>query len=318
MLIKKITPHQHVGFVTVLVGGVGLGAGEVHRQRYEADGRPFPNVTVALDTDPVTGEHVDETIHIGLDGGKLDALKADPARFGRAAEVICQRMGNYLTPEDATNGSRTIRSLTQVAFAFHETQIAIGLRKAIHRLVDSHRVKSVIPVLVGSSGGGTGSALHVLLPHKLRDPVFRQRVLQGFDTSLLQSPICFVSDPYALAHVHSAPHAAKILANAYAFRIESAALERAHATKYVIHIGFANSKGTILSQPALINRVLGTSVYEFQRGWPELKSRFVDTADVNALSDKGYTGSDLPEIRLAQRLTKPNSNGAAAANGGKP
>ena len=224
-------------------------------------------------------------------------------------------MGAYLTAEDASNGSRTIRSLTQVAFAFNERRVIVGLRKSIHRLVDSHRVKTIIPIIVGSSGGGTGSALPVLLPFKLRDQTFRQQVLQGFDNSLLQSPICFVSDPYALAPVHDSSHGAKILANAFAFRIESAAMEKAHATKYVIHIGFANSKGTVLSQPALIARVLGTSVYEWQRGWPELKNRFVDTTDVNALSETGYVGRDLPENRLASQLAAPSVNGSVNQNG---
>lgn len=315
MLIKKTTPHQDVGFLTLFAGGIGLSAGGIYRQRYEADGRPFPMVAVSIDTDPVTADYIDETIHFGLDGRKLDALKADPARFGVAAEAICAHLGDYLTAEDASNGSRTIRGLTQAAFSFHEKRIAIGLRKAIHRLVDSHRVKTIIPIIVGSSGGGTGSALQVLLPFKLRERAFREQVLQGCESSLLQPPICFVSDPYALAQVHDSAHGAKILANAFAFRIESAALEKVHGTKYVIHIGFANSKGTVLSQPSLIARVLGTSVYEWQRGWPEIKNRLVDTADVNALSDTGYVGRDLPENRLASQLAAPAPSATPSTNG---
>lgn len=321
MAVKTITPQSETGFITLFLGGVGYAAASVYNQRYEADGRPFPSVKVLIDTDTLASSFFDEVIHIGLDAGKLNAIQSDPDRFGPAARTICDNLGQYLSTEDAMNGSRTIRALTQLAFAIAEVEIVLGLRRAIHQLVENHRIKSIIVILVGSSGGGTGSALQILLPLKLRQPEFRSRILQGFSTDLLSTPISFVSDPYALAHLHAPPQAARILANSYAFRIESAELERIKAVKYVIHLGFANSKGTILSQPDLISRVLGTSVYEWQRSWPVIKNRHVDTVDINALSKVGYLGGDLPETHInrsidSEQATSSHRNHGSLKGGG--
>ena len=116
---------------------------------------------------------------------------------------------------------------------------------------------------------------------------------------VLHTPLSFVVEPFALAHTHHRLHASKIMANAFAFRIESDLLERQHASKYIIHVGFANTKGTILCDPVHFARVLGTSVYEFQRSWPELKPRLVDGPNVTALGS-GYAGHDTPEFHFPQ------------------
>jgi len=311
MLIRKVQSQQDIGFLNIMCGGVGLSSGLNFVERFLADGKPFPQVMAAIDTDPQTAEYINQPIHIGFDGPKLDALKSDPERFGPEAAIICRLFGDYLNAEDATNGSRTIRCLTQVAFAFHEIEIALGLRSAIHQLVNEHRVKTIIPVIVSSTGGGTGSALQILLLDKFRQPKFRHKLTQGFGNELLQTPISFVCDPYALAHLHPSNHAAKIQSNAYAFRIESEAIERQHGSKYILHVGFANTKGTILSDPILISRVLGTSVYEFEQCWSEIKSRLVDRTDIAALG-KGYLGQDVPEQRLPRwqpETLSPKNNG---------
>lgn len=317
MLIRDIQTQQDIGFLNILCGGVGLSSGDNYSERYVADGKPFPQVIAAIDTDPQTAAYVDQSIHIGFDGPKLDAVKSDPMRFGPETTVICQRFGEYLNSEDAMNGSRTIRCLTQIAFAFHEIDIELGLRAAIHQLVHEHRVKAIIPVIVSSTGGGTGSALQILLLRKFQQPRFRHKLSQGFGNELLQTPISFVCDPYALAQSHPSNHAAKILANAFAFRIESEAIERQRGSKYVIHVGFANTKGTVLSDPQLISRVLGTSVYEFQQCWPEIKPRLVDRTDVAALG-KGYLGHDTPEERIAgwKRQASPASDNGVSQTGG--
>ncbi len=289
------SPESRVGFLTIGGGGVGLDAIEQHQKRYQVDQRPFPNITMHIDTDPQTSHLVDEHIHIGFKDHQIDALQADPQKFGRGITKILEHMPQFLSHEDGTNGSRTVRSLTQLQLAINEAALFAGFRRAIHRLVNEHGVSCVIPILVSSSGGGTGSALQILLPLKFRDPTFQARALQGLPSQLFRTPITFVSDPYALAQIHEAPHAAKILANSFAYRIESVALERARAVKYVIHVGFANSQGVILSDKNMIGRVLGTSLYEWQRSWIEIKGRLVDTVDNKAFSTHGYTGHDRPE-----------------------
>ncbi len=318
-MIRKIVTQQLVGFLNIVCGGVGLAAGREISERYSADNRPFPQVMVSVDTDPLTADYVDQTIHIGFDAAKVDALKSDPERFGPETAVICQRFDKYLNAEDATNGSRTIRCLTQAAFNFHENEVGLGLRATIHRLVNENRVQTIIPVIISSTGGGAGSALQILLMLKFLERRFLHKLTQGFGPDLLQTPISFVCDPYALAHLHPTPHAERILANSFAFRAESEAIERRHGSKYVIHIGMANTKGTILSDQDLIARVLGTSVYEFEQCWPEIKPRLVDRTDVAALG-KGYLGQDLPERRVprwrADQIKPSTNNHDHDLNGG--
>ena len=134
-MVSTIRYDNTTGFLNICCGGVGLEAGEVFSARYLADGRAFPQVLVHIDTDPIEAAFVEHRIHIGLDGGMLDALRADPEKFGPAAVTILKEHAQYLDAEDIVNGSRTIRCLTQLSFAYHERKIATSLRKALHDLI---------------------------------------------------------------------------------------------------------------------------------------------------------------------------------------
>jgi len=121
------------------------------------------------------------------------------------------------------------------------------------------------------------------------DPV---RLTEGLPPGTLRTPISFVVEPFAYTEKHQPVHADKILGNAFAFRVESDLIERQKGFKYVFHLGLANESGTVLDQPADIAKVLGTSVYQFQRHWPDIKPRTVDTVDSHAI-DARYTGDDV-------------------------
>jgi hypothetical protein len=246
---------------------------------------------VQLDTDPIQGDFISFSHCLALDYDKLDAIRANPSKFGPEVPVILEMFGSFLDPDDLSNGSRTVRSLTQLAFAFHKQAIQRLLRRSLLSLLQETRVKRVIPCIISSSGGGAGSALQILLLMEFLSPAFRHTLMEGFPPGLLQRPLSFVVEPYALAQNHSDIHHSKILGNAMAFRIESEFLERQGATKYVFHLGLTNRHGTILAEPNQISRVLGTSVYELQRNWSEFKARMVDPLG----NSDGYSGGDLPE-----------------------
>ncbi len=195
---------------------------------------------------------------------------------------------------DAPNGARTIRLLTQLAFAYHYESILRGLRNSILDLYHQGGIGGIIPVLISSSGGGTGSALQILFPQALNDPWFASRLTEGLPSGVLQTPILFLVEPFAYALRNQTMHADKILANSYGFRMESVLLEAMHAYKYCFHLGLANEDGAVLDSPEEIAKVLGTSVYQFERHWPQIKGRVVDTADTHALTAR-YTGYDIPE-----------------------
>ncbi len=283
-------------FLNLPLGGVGLKAISVFQERYAADGKSFPQTTAHLDTDPNTADHLDQAIRLSLGPGQLDALRAYPERFGPAVKTILREFDALLDPEEVTHGARTIRAITQLAFEFFEPMITRALRKAIHTLVDGSRVQSIKPVFISSSGGGTGSALQILLAGKFADPHYRRHLTEGLPEGILGKAIAFVADPYALAQLHQPNHHAKIMGNSFAFRIESEHLERRHAYKWIFHVGLANRFGTVLSDPEQIAWVLGSCLYEMERNWSELMGRSTDPAG-GALTSR-YLGRDVPEVVL--------------------
>lgn len=285
---------QDVGFLVIVFGGIGRDAGGILYERFHRDMGPFPMKLIQIDTDPQTSDCFDDSICPRLDAEMLAAMRADPDKFGPAVPTILDRFQRFLSPDDLANGSRTIRSLTQLAWAFHRAMIIRHLRQAIQDLLKAQRLSAVVPVIVSSSGGGCGSAGQILLLSEFAKLDFRHLLLEGMSSSLLRQPVSFVVEPFALAQLHSSLHHSRILANAMAFRIESEHLERRGATKYVFHLGLSNRHGTILSEPSQISRVLGTTVYEFLRNWSEFRARFVDleAATVGA----HYSGRDLPEL----------------------
>ena len=95
-MVSNIHYDNTTGFLNICCGGVGLEAGEVFSSRYLADGRAFPQVLVHIDTDPIEAAFVEHRIHIGLDGGMLDALRADPEKFGPEAVTILKKHAQSL------------------------------------------------------------------------------------------------------------------------------------------------------------------------------------------------------------------------------
>ncbi|MDC3378724.1 hypothetical protein OAX78_00395 [Planctomycetota bacterium] len=277
------------GFLAFSMGGIGTAGGERCNLLYEEEGRPFPLVQVQIDTDPRPSDAFDERCFIPLTEATLSAMKANPAHFGHTVEQIMGHYGALLDPEDAHNGSRTTRLLTQLAFAAHEKKVIKLMRTAVREL-RRRGAKRVIPIFLSSSGGGCGSALQALLAWKLHDRSVQRRVAEGFGESPLQRPVAFVVEPFAHAIRSADVDADKILGNSYAFRIESAILERMGAYKYVFHLGMANDSGTVLDTPEELARVLGTSVYTFMRDWSSIKARLVDTVD--SRFGHVYTGKD--------------------------
>ncbi len=289
-----------VAFLNLYLGGTGLGAGKPIADLHAADGRPFPMAGVYIDTDPQPAPHVDHSILIPLDGQKSQTILASPKTFGPVVEIIVEHYRHLLNPEDIQNGARTIRLLTQLAFIYYRESILRGLNRAILDLKKRGEFDFIVPMLISSSGGGTGSALQILLPQALKDPWFASRLTEGLPAGILQTPVLFVVEPYAYALRNQEMHANKILANAYAFRMESVLLEKKHAFKYCYHLGLAGPGGAVLDSPDEVAMVLGASVYQFERSWSPIKGRKVDTVDTQVITSH-YGGDDVPENFLAEQ-----------------
>ena len=302
--MQMTSKYQKPAFLNIFLGGVGTEAARVLRELYEADGKPFPARLVQIDTDPIPSPHVDQSILLPLDGLKVDAITSDPERFGPIAVTIVQHYSKLLNPEDVHNGARTIRLLTQLAFLFFRDKVIQQLRNCLIGLATEGGFDAVIPVFISSSGGGTGSALQILLAQAFLARDFRSYLTEGFKLGFLETPIAFAVEPFALAMRHKRMHADKVLGNSYAFRYESSLLEEPRGFKYLFHVGFASDQGTVLDTPDEIAMVLGTSIYQLERNWLAIKSKFVDVFDVHILQSR-YGGTDIPEKRLRSPTAIP-------------
>lgn len=290
---EPVVNDRVIGFLNLPVGGIGGRAYEHFLRCYTADRAPFHQVGAFMDGDPATTTPAEITIRITLTGQDVEALRANAKHFGPAAESILRSLAPYLSPSDVAYGARTTRPLTQLAFCFHRHRIIRQLRSAIDML-SIQGVTTIIPCLISSSGGGTGSALQILMMRELASDAFRRDVLMGLPNSLLDAALSYVVDPYSYARGKSDTHANRILGNAFAFRRESdELLRRHHAAAWIHHIGYSNTTGTVLADPDQMAATLGLAVYNTQRIWPTYKARLVDDPDQQAMFTK--YGGDSPE-----------------------
>jgi len=307
----KHSEESQTAFLVVPLGGTGLAAARPFRDLHTMDGCPFPVTIVAMDTDPSSAPWADQQIHLGLDGQKARAVVANAGVFGPTAKTIVRDFFALLDPENIVKGSRTTRALTQLSFVYFEQTILKQLRDAVLHLYHQGGFTHIVPVFLSSTGGGTGSALSILLPQKMKQARFASRLTEGMPSGVVQTPILFMVEPFAFAMRNQSLHADKILANAFAFRIESAMLELSGAIRYCFHLGLASRGGTVLDTPEEIARVLGTAAYQFLYHWPQIKGRLVDTVDTHALTAH-YAGQDLWE--RVRGLFSPGVQRAATCN----
>lgn len=288
------TASLTTGFLEISCGGTGREASRTTVKAYRRDGSPFPMLTVLLDTEEIYPQFVDIVVPIGIGAERLQAIIADPAAYGPVTEAVIHHHGQYLRDGTAiVHGSGTLRFLTQLCTEIHLTRIIRELKRAVRRL-RKMGAGTIVPVLVSSTGGGAGNALVVLLGKLFSDPLFVASITRGLNPHILQKPVAFVSEPFALADLHNETQANRILGNAYAFRIETAYLEARHAFQMIFHQSLANDGGTVLDSPSEIYKGLGLAVYQFCRNIHYIKARFADTVENSKLFGR-YLGHDIPE-----------------------
>lgn len=290
-MIMKQHERSNLAFLNIFAGGVGAAAGRNFLRSHKADQHPFPQVSLCLDTDASTQLPDVESCWIPLSPERVSAMRANPLNFGPEVPIAIRELERLLSADDIENGSRTTRGMTQLSFILHRNHIARSFKKALHALRKQARIQRVMPVIVSSSGGGTGSASQILLMDLLSRTDFRQQLLNGVPDQSLLKPLSFVVEPFEFANRTSDMQAKKIIANAFAFRLESEVMLERGAVSYISHLGFANDQGTVLDDPELMARVLGTVVYEIERNWEHLKARWVDGPD-DVASMANYSGRD--------------------------
>lgn len=284
------------GFLVVATGGVGNAGLNTYRRRVRADHEPFPVVTLSIDTDPRTFEEcvADVMLPLTMTESKVEALRGSPNRFPPDVPEILESVSRFLRGADVGNGSRTMRLLTQLAWAFHQAEIVAALRRSVELLVSKGNVTRIIPCTMSSVGGGCGSASAVMINRDLADTIIRTRVLTGYDDELLDPPIAILVDPIAHARAARSDQETRILSNAMATRIElDEQMRTTRSLNYAFYLGYSNSAGTVLANGDLMGHVLGTTAYAIHRNWSDFKSRWVDNVDTNAFFLR-YLGEDSP------------------------
>jgi len=286
--------ERATGFMPIGCGGTGLESLQTYANAYRRDHHPFPMFSVLVDTEEADPPFVDDVVPIGIETERLEAIIADPAAYGPVTEAVVEHYLHYLGDEAAIDyGSGTLRFLTQMCAEVHLSEIVQKLKDAVLSL-KKMGARTIVPVLISSTGGGAGSALVTIFGKLFSDPYFIKWVTTGLNRHILKKPVAFVSEPFALAALHSKTQANRILGNAYAFRVETAYLEARHAFQLMFHQSPANDDGTVLDSPDEIYKGLGLAAYQFCRNMHYIKARFADTVE-NAKLFSRYLGHDVPE-----------------------
>ena len=285
------------GYLAMACGGTGCNSLEAMVAAYHRDDYPFPMITLLMDTDITYPPFIDVVIPIGIDAEKLQAIVADPAAYGPVTEAVVKHYPHYVKDGVAIeSGSGTLRFLTQMCVEVHLSRILCQLKYAI-RCLKKMGVRTIVPILLSSTGGGAGSALIVLLGMLFSDKYFVASITKGLNPHILEKPIAFVSEPFAFADMHHETQANRILGNAYAFRVETAYLEARHAFQMIFHQSLASDGGAVLDSPDEIYKGLGLAAYQFCQNAPYIKARFLDTVE-NAKLFGRYLGHDVPEALI--------------------
>lgn len=295
-------------YYVLLGGGAGCGTGKEVLRLHQRHQRPFPMRVHAIDSDKSLRDQKQpfhKSTFIGLQATELDAMRANIELFGNAPEIIDHDFGEFLHREDVEAGSRARRALTQLFTAYHAPRLIEDMRQQVLQLMNDEEASQIQPVLVGSVGGGCGSALIILNALLLSAPESRDQILAGFDDSVMRRPIVFAAEPYAMADQNNEIQQNLIYGNAFAFRQEAGYLQQQSVLAEVNLTGLANSSGVVLKTIQQLHRQLGNAAFWYMRHEQHIESIKANHGFIK------YGGVDAPE-RYAASASTNNTNGKGA------
>lgn len=293
--------ESDLGFLGFGAGGSGKLALQSAMEQHQAAGNPFPFFTAAIDTDRRDFDNFDFAIDIAPMHEDVGALRKNPQRYGPACRVIAERYPELLNYETLGQGARTHRIITQAAFELFDKRIIEGLQKTVHSLLKIGQFQRIMPVILASLGGGTGSAAVILLQYFFMESTRKSQIVLGLEPEIVLRPTAFVVDAYAHAlQQRDNTTRDRILANIYATRTELAELEKlGMGHQYFFHLGLGNTAGAIFSTIEQVCKANGLMAWEWMANYGLFKSYAVNNLDFNKETSV-YTGEDVPERHFSQ------------------
>ncbi len=201
-------------------GGTGLGIQRNLHARLDSipeEHRPLTS-SLVIDTDEETRapalEFADEYLNITTPFSKIQTYLAELSRLSPVAREILTRHESEFNSTTLGTGAGTCRYVTQFMMEVARHSIADCITRRITWLRKRGGTR-IQPRIIGSNGGGTGSAVGLCLPYLLADPDTRARILLGCEGIELLPPVLYLVD--VTCHVRNSeyPQNRNIQANAY-------------------------------------------------------------------------------------------------------
>ncbi len=193
---QKTEPTTPFGFINIFCGGTGRGGLDHFARFCDRDGSAFSVANLQIDTDDnaLNDSPADFKIRLTMTRDHVKMVSGNAEKFGPQVRQVLTKQKHLL--RNVSNGMRTTRSLTVIPYAIGRQEIITGFRNAITALTHQGAT-TFIPVLISSTGGGTGSATSVLLFNDLSNPRFVSDITEGYTPGCIEDSIIFAVDPWA-------------------------------------------------------------------------------------------------------------------------
>lgn len=293
--MKNISKDE-TGYLIILNGGTGSESGNGMLDGLRIRGFEGEAVICHIDADEGETSSVERTLSVALNATSAAELIENAAKYGDWMPKLVEQIKPLLTAADVGAGAATCRGFTTAAAEYHKEAIVKFLGKAVDALLNRPGICRVQPILVGSAGGGTGSALLAIIPWLLsKDPVIG-RIALGSSRKSINPPLIVAGYPMLFAKETDVPtQATNILGNCLGFTRDMSELRRHGHIQSVMMCNSTNGAGVVLKTKEEFAAAVRRMTIEVVLNDALFLQR---TRDVRTARHQcGYAGLDTPEKR---------------------
>jgi len=293
--LKNISKNK-TGFLVVLVGGTGAASGEGMLEGLHVRGFQGEAVLCHIDADEGETSSVERTLSIALNVTSASELIENAAQYAPWMPDLVEKIKPFLTAADVESGAATCRRFTTAAAEYHAEAFTKFIGKAVDAILNRPGINKVQPILVGSAGGGTGSALLAIIPWLLSKNSVKGRIALGSSNKAINPPLIVAGYPVLFAKDTDVPSkATNILANCFAFSRDMPELRRGGLIQSVMICNSSNGEGVVLKTHEEFAVAVRRMTIEVILNDDLFLQRTRDVRTARHLC--GYVGIDTPEKR---------------------